>query len=232
ARLLLDAAREHNFKGIVTLTGDAVLTLARDYLPSAILLSLQLSGTDSFTILERLKRDPATRHIPVHVLSSTAATEFALQEEERQKAISLGAKSYLPEPSSNERLQAEFLRIEGYLHREKRNLLVVEDDDLQRNNIVELIGSSDVNIVAVRTGVEALESLAAYHFDCVVLDLTLPDMSGFDVLDTMANTDAMRDVPVIVYTAKELDRDEITKLKRIGKTVVVKDARSPERLLN
>ncbi len=232
ARLLLDAAREHNFKGIVTLTGDAVLTLARDYLPSAILLSLQLGDADSFAILERLKRDPATRHIPVHVLSSTPATEFAAQEEERQKVIGLGAKSYLPEPRSTERLHEEFHRIQRYLHREKRSLLVVEDDELQRQTIVELIGSSDVNIVAVGTGGEALRALAENRFDCVVLDLTLPDMSGFEVIDTMGNTDTMRDVPVIVYTAKELDREEVTRLKRIGKTVVVKDARSPERLLN
>jgi HAMP domain-containing protein/CheY-like chemotaxis protein/signal transduction histidine kinase len=232
ARLLLQAAREHNFKGIVTLTGDAVLTLARDYLPSAILLKLQLNDADGFTILDRLKRDPATRHIPVHLFSTQPATESALQEEERQNAIRLGAISYLPEPITSERLQDEFLRIQGYLHREKCNLLVVEDDELQRKNIVELIGTTDVNIMAVGTGADALTALSSTHFDCVVLDLTLPDMSGFDVIDTMGKTEGMRDVPVIVYTAKELNRKEITKLKRIGKTIVVKDARSPERLLN
>ena len=232
ARLLLQAAREHNFKGIVTLTGDAVLTLARDYLPSAILLKLQLNDADGFAILDRLKRDPATRHIPVHLFSTQPATESALQEEERQNAIRLGAISYLPEPITSERLQDEFLRIQGYLHREKCNLLVVEDDELQRKNIVELIGTADVNIIAVGTGADALTALSSTHFDCVVLDLTLPDMSGFDVIDTMGKTEGMRDVPVIVYTAKELNRKEITKLKRIGKTVVVKDARSPERLLN
>ena len=232
ARLLLDAAREHNFKGIVTLSGDAVLTLARDYLPSAILLTLQLDETDSFTILERLKRDPATRHIPVHTLSATHSTEAELQEEERQKSIGLGAISYLSEPITNERLQDEFQRIQRYLHSDKRNLLVVEDDDLQREKIVELIGSSDVNIVAVGTGADALNALTSTRFDCVVLDLTLPDMSGFDVIDTMGKAEHMRDVPVIVYTAKDLNRKEITKLKRIGKTIVIKDARSPERLLN
>ncbi|WP_235425770.1 HAMP domain-containing protein [Cellvibrio mixtus] len=232
ARLLLQAAREQNFKGIVTLTGDAVLTLARDYLPSAILLKLQLNDADGFIILERLKRDPATRHIPVHAISTSPAAELALQDDERQKAISLGATSYISEPVTNERLQEEFLRIQRYLHREKRNLLVVEDDEVQRNNIVELIGTGDVSIIAVGNGADALNALSSTHFDCVVLDLTLPDMSGFDVIDSMAKHDAMRDVPVVVYTAKDLSRKEITKLKRVGKTIVVKDARSPERLLN
>lgn len=108
----------------------------------------------------------------------------------------------------------------------------MEDDELQRNNIVELIGSTDVDIVAVSTGHDALAVLSTNRFDCVVLDLTLPDMSGFDVIDAMLKAVKMREVPVIVYTAKDLSRKKITMLKRIGKTVVVKDARSPERLLN
>jgi HAMP domain-containing protein/CheY-like chemotaxis protein/signal transduction histidine kinase len=232
AKLLLDAAREQNFKGIVTATGDAVLTLARDYLPSAILLSLQLSDIDGYTILERLKRDPATRHIPVHIVSSVPETDVDLQTEERERCLSLGAISHLAEPIDAASLQHEFLRIQRYLVRGKRNLLVVEDEQLQRDNIVDLIGTADVHIVAVGSGKEALEALAQTHFDCVVLDLTLPDMNGFDVLDVMSKDEALRDVPVVVYTAKDLTRKEITKLKRIGKTVVVKDARSPERLLN
>jgi len=232
AKLLLEAAREQNFKGIVTSMGDAVLTLARDYLPSAILLKLTLNDADGFTILERLKRDPATRHIPVHAISGASAADARLQEDEREQSIRLGAISYLTEPLTIERLQDEFLRIQRYLRRDKRNLLIVEDDELQRNNIVELIGVGDVDIVAVGTGKDALAAMASTRFDCVVLDLTLPDMSGFDVIDTMVNDDALRNVPVVVYTAKDLSRKEITQLKRVGKTIVVKDARSPERLLN
>jgi len=232
AKMLLDAAREQNFKGIVTSSGDAVLTLARDYVPSAIMLSLQLDEANSLAILERLKRDPATRHIPVHIISSLPASETELQVQERERCFSLGAISHLAEPINPDRLQNEFQRIQRYLVRGKRSLLVVEDDELQRNSILELIGTSDVQITAVSNGKDALENLRVNHFDCVVLDLSLPDMNGFDVLDAMSKDEAMRDVPVVVYTAKELSRKEITKLKRIAKTVVVKDARSPERLLN
>jgi CheY-like chemotaxis protein len=155
-----------------------------------------------------------------------------VQDKERERCLGLGAISYLAEPIDAVKLQHEFLRIQRYLVRGKRNLLVVEDEQLQRDKIVELIGTADVHIVAVSSGKEALEALAQTHFDCVVLDLTLPDMNGFDVLDIMSKDEAIRDIPVVVYTAKDLTRKEITKLKRIGKTVVVKDARSPERLLN
>ncbi|RYY03216.1 MAG: response regulator [Gammaproteobacteria bacterium] len=232
ARLLLDAAREQNFKGIVTAAGDAVLTLARQYLPSAILLKLQLSDIDGYAILERLKRDPATRHIPVHIISNLPESDVDLQHSERERCLSLGAISHLAEPINADRVQHEFLRIQRYLVRGKRNLLVVEDDPIQRDSIVDLIGTADVQIVAASSGKEALAAMAEKQFDCVVLDLTLPDMNGFDVLDAMSKDDKLRDLPVVVYTAKDLSRKEITKLKRIGKTVVVKDARSPERLLN
>jgi len=232
AKVLLNAAREQNFKGIVTASGDAVLTLARDYLPSAILLGLNSEEADNLVILERLKRDPATRHIPVHIISNLPAGESARQDEERERCFSLGAISHLAEPITADDLQNEFQRIQRYLLRGKRSLLVVEDDEVQRKSIMELIGAPDVQITAVGSGKEALDALTSSHFDCVVLDLTLPDMSGFDVLDAMSKSDVMRDVPVVVYTAKDLKRQEITKLKRIAKTVVVKDARSPERLLN
>ncbi|RYY74923.1 MAG: response regulator [Gammaproteobacteria bacterium] len=232
AKLLLDAAREQNFKGIVTATGDSVLSLAREYLPSAIMLKLQLGDIDGYVILDRLKRDPTTRHIPVHVISNLPADDIDAQTEERERCLSLGAISHLTAPLSAERLQNEFLRIQRYLVRGKRNLLVVEDDPIQREGIIELIGSEDVQISAASSGKEALEAMANTQFDCVVLDLTLPDMNGFQVLDVMSKDEKLRNLPVVVYTAKDLSRSEITKLKRIGKTVVVKDARSPERLLN
>jgi CheY-like chemotaxis protein len=232
ANLLLDAAREQNFKGIVTERGDSVLSLAREYLPSAILLKLQLSDIDGYAILDRLKRDPTTRHIPVHVISNLPADDVDAQTEERERCLGLGAISHLTAPLSADRLQNEFLRIQRYLVRGKRNLLVVEDDEVQRNSIIELIGTEDIQIISAMSGKEALEAMANTPFDCVVLDLTLPDMNGFQVLDVMSKDEKLRDLPVVVYTAKDLSRQEITKLKRIGKTVVVKDARSPERLLN
>jgi CheY-like chemotaxis protein/signal transduction histidine kinase len=223
AKIVLAYAREKNFKGIVTDKGDSVLTLARDYLPAAILLDIDLPDVDGFTVLDRLKRDPSTRHIPVHVISSL---------KERERALRQGAISYLNKPVSRERLQEEFTRIQHFLTRGKRSLLVVEDDKMQRESIVNLIGATDVNIVAVETGQAAIDALKASQFDCMVLDLTLPDISGFDLLDKIGDDVGMRNLPVVVYTAKELSRKEVTRLKRVAKTIVIKDVRSPERLLD
>ncbi|WP_036168107.1 HAMP domain-containing protein [Massilia sp. 9096] len=223
AKTLLDFAREKNFKGVVTHRGDSALSLARDYLPSAILLDIDLPDIDGLTVLDRLKRDPSTRHIPVHVMS-------ALRE--RERALRQGAISYINKPVSRDMLQEEFKRIQKFLMGGKRSLLVVEDDMAQRESIVSLIGDSDVRIVTVETGAAALDALAGQHFDCMVLDLTLPDVSGFDLLDQIGKLPAVRDLPIVIYTAAELSRKEVTKLKRYAKTIVVKDARSPERLLD
>jgi CheY-like chemotaxis protein len=232
AKTLLDCAREKNFKGIVTTSGDAALTLARDYLPTAILLNVHLPDIDGFTVLDRLKRDPGTRHIPVHVLSNLHPMHVLSNLQERERCLRQGAISYMTKPVSAERLQDEFLRIQQFLVRGKRSLLVVEDDKMQREAIVQLIGANDVHIVAVETGQAALDALMSSRFDCMVLDLTLPDINGFELLDKISKDEYLRDLPVVVYTAKDLNRKEVTKLKRIGKTIVIKDARSPERLLD
>jgi CheY-like chemotaxis protein len=223
AKVVLDFAREKNFKGIVTHQGDWALSLARDYLPSAILLDLDLPDIDGFTVLERLKRDPSTRHIPVHVMSSLR---------ERERALRSGAISYLNKPVSKEDLNEEFTRIQRFLIGGKRNLLVVDDEENQRDAIVKLIGETDVDITAVGTGQDALAALRASHFDCMVLDLTLPDISGFELLDIVGKDQRLRDLPIVINTAKELNRKEVAKLKRYAKTIVIKDARSPERLLD
>jgi HAMP domain-containing protein/CheY-like chemotaxis protein/signal transduction histidine kinase len=223
AEIVLEFAREKNFKGIVTHLGDSVLSMARDYLPSAILLDLDLPDIDGFTVLDRLKRDPSTRHIPVHVMSSLR---------ERERALRQGAISYISKPVGREALQEEFTRIQKFLMGGKRSLLVVDDEKMQRDSIVALIGDSDLRIVAVETGAAALEALRNSHFDCMVLDLTLPDINGFDLLDVIGKDANLRDLPIVIYTAKELSRKEVTKLKRYAKTIVIKDARSPERLLD
>jgi CheY-like chemotaxis protein/signal transduction histidine kinase len=223
AKTLLDFAREKNFKGIVTHRGDSALSLARDFQPAAILLDIDLPDIDGLTVLDRLKRDPSTRHIPVHVMSAMR---------ERERALRQGAISYINKPVSREALQEEFTRIQKFLMGGKRSLLVVEDDMAQRESIVSLIGDSDVHIVTAETGAAALEALAGQHFDCMVLDLTLPDISGFDLLDQIGNQQRLRDLPIVIYTAQELSRKEVTKLKRYAKTIVVKDARSPERLVD
>jgi CheY-like chemotaxis protein/signal transduction histidine kinase/HAMP domain-containing protein len=223
SQIVLGFAREKNFKGIVTMQGDSALSLARDYLPSAIFLDLDLPDIDGFTVLDRLKRDPSTRHIPVHVMSSLR---------ERERALRLGAISYLNKPISKESLQEEFSRIQKFLLGGKRSLLVVDDEAAQRDSIIALIGNVDIHIVAVDTGQAALEVLHEQHFDCMVLDLTLPDISGFDLLDIIGKDEALRDLPIVINTAKDLNRKEVAKLKRYAKTIVVKDARSPERLLD
>jgi len=223
AKVVLEFAREKNFKGIVTHQGDSALSLARDYLPSAILLDIDLPDIDGFTVLDRLKRDPSTRHIPVHVMSSLR---------ERERALRQGAISYLNKPVSKDDLQEEFTRIQKFLLGGKRSLLVVDDEEAQREAIVHLIGDADIHIVAVGTGEAALKELHEGHFDCMVLDLTLPDISGFDLLDIIGKDSSLRDLPIVINTAKELSRKEVTKLKRYAKTIVIKDARSPERLLD
>jgi len=223
SQIVLGFAREKNFKGIITMQGDSALSLARDYLPSAIFLDLDLPDIDGFTVLDRLKRDPSTRHIPVHVMSSLR---------ERERALRLGAISYLNKPISKEVLQEEFSRIQKFLLGGKRSLLVVDDEQAQRDAIIALIGNVDIHIVAVETGQAALDVLHQQHFDCMVLDLTLPDISGFDLLDIIGKDETLRDVPIVINTAKDLNRKEVAKLKRYAKTIVVKDARSPERLLD
>ena len=220
---VVEFAREKNFKAIVTNKGDSALSLARDYLPSAIILDIDLPDIDGFTVLDRLKRDPSTRHIPVHVMSNLR---------ERERALRQGAISYINKPVAREALHEEFNRIQKFLLGGKRSLLVVDDEQMQRDSIVALIGDADLHIVAVETGQAALDALKASHFDCMVLDLTLPDISGFDLLDLIGKDPALRDLPIVIYTAKDLSRKEVTKLKRYAKTIVIKDARSPERLLD
>jgi HAMP domain-containing protein/CheY-like chemotaxis protein/signal transduction histidine kinase len=223
AQILLDFAREKNFKGIVTHRGDSALSLARDYLPSAILLDIDLPDIDGFTVLDRLKRDPSTRHIPVHVMSSLR---------ERERALRQGAISYINKPVEKEALEENFTRIQKFLLKGKRSLLVVDDEPAQRDAIVALIGDADLRIVAVEDGKSALAALSQGYFDCMVLDLTLPDISGFDLLDQIGKQPSLRDLPIVIYTAQELTKKEVTKLKRYAKTIVIKDARSPERLLD
>ncbi|HEX7633831.1 MAG TPA: response regulator, partial [Noviherbaspirillum sp.] len=224
AKSLLDQAREHNFKGIVAPQPDSALALTRDYLPSAILLDIDQPNANGLAVLERLKRDPATRHIPVHVLS---------QQHEREQALRRGAASYLDKPLSPARLQEEFARIQQqFAMGRKRRLLVAEDDPIQRQAVVDLIGDGDVHVDALGTAQAALECLqSGTHYDCMVLDLSLPDMSGFDLLDKIGADPRLGDLPIVIYTAAQLNQEETARLQRIAKKIVVKDARSPEKLL-
>ena len=222
AGILLDLAREKGFKGLVATSGTMALALAQKYKPSAITLDIRLPDRDGWTVLDRLKHDPATSHIPVHIISV---------EEERQRALKQGAINHVQKPVSHEELHKAFDGIRDFAERRIRKLLVVEDDDVQRMSVVELIGNGDVHTTAVATGEEALSLLKGERFDCMVLDLRLPDMSGFDLIEKLQTDLGRYDLPIIVYTGKELTRKEELHLKKVADAIIVKEANSPERLL-
>ncbi len=223
ASILLDLARQQGFKGIVASNGSMALAMAREFNPHAIMLDIRLPVVDGWTVLNHLKHDPNTRHIPVHIISG---------ESEPQRGLQLGALAYLQKPATSEALSEALAQIKGFIERQVKNLLVVEDDETQRHSIVALLGNSDVQTTAVGTGAAALAALKAGQFDCVVLDLGLPDMSGFELLTQIKQDVSQWMLPIIVYTAQELSRAEETELKRIAETIIVKDVRSPERLLD
>jgi CheY-like chemotaxis protein len=222
ASILLDLAREKGFKGLVATRGDAALALARKYRPDAITLDIKLPDRDGWTVLDRLKHDPNTSHIPVHIISG---------EEQRQRALHLGAITHLQKPVSREDLASAFDNIASFAEKRVRKLLVVEDDDTQRMSIVELIGNGDVVTTAVATGEEALAALREDSFDCMVLDLKLPDMTGFDLIEKLQKELGRADLPIIIYTGKELTSKEETQLRKVADAIIVKEASSPERLL-
>ncbi len=223
ARILLDLAQEQGFKGLVALRSDVGLAMARDFKPTAIMLDLNLPVMDGWTVLDRLKHDPGTRHIPVHIVSV---------EDGRQRSLQLGAIAYLQKPVTREALSTALTDIKGFVDRPVKNLLVVEDNETQRLSIVDLIGNHDVSTTAVGSGAEALESLKSGNFDCIVLDLGLPDMTGFELLEQIKQEASLKNLPIIIYTGKELTRAEEIQLKRMAETIIVKDVRSPERLLD
>jgi len=223
ALILLDIAQQQGFKGIVASGGSVGLAMAREFKPDAIMLDIRLPVIDGWTVLDRLKHDPITRHIPVHIISA---------EEEQQRGLQLGAVAYLQKPVTSEALSEALADIKCFVERQVKNLLVVEDDETQRLSIVELIGNSDVCTTAVGTGAAALAALKTGSFDCVVLDLGLPDMTGFELIKQLKLEVGLNNLPIIVYTGKDLSRAEETELKRIAETIIVKDVRSPERLLD
>jgi CheY-like chemotaxis protein/HAMP domain-containing protein len=223
SRVLLGLARDKGFKGIVANRGQAALLLAKQYLPTAITLDVFLPDMLGWTVLNNLKLDPATRHIPVQMLSV---------EEERQHGLSHGAFSYLVKPGTTEDLENAFDRIKSYVVPHKKRLLVVEDNEIERQGIVELLMHDDIEVAAVGTGMEALEVLQQRPVECCVLDLKLPDMSGFDLLERIQADSDLRDTPVVVFTGKDLSEEEEIKLRAMAKSVVLKDVQSPERLFD
>jgi HAMP domain-containing protein/CheY-like chemotaxis protein len=222
AQILLDLVREKGFKGLVAARGDTAFALARKFKPDAITLDIKLPDRDGWTVLDRLKHDPETSHIPVHIISG---------EEQRRRALKQGAITHLQKPVSREKLAVAFDNIAAFVQRGMRRLLVVEDDDAQRMSIVELIGNGDVKTTAVATGEEALSALKNEQFDCMVLDLKLPDMTGFELIERIQRELDQYELPIIVYTGKELTEKEETQLRKVADAIIVKEVNSPERLL-
>ncbi|MDP9112013.1 MAG: response regulator, partial [Candidatus Eremiobacteraeota bacterium] len=223
SRILLGLARDRGFKGIVALSGADGLELSRKYLPDAITLDIGLPDTDGWNLLAELKKDPNTANIPVHVISG---------EEQWQRALDSGAIAHLKKPVTEEALTETFDNLLGFAGSRTRNLLVIEDDLTQLNAMVNLIGSGEVSVTAVRTGAEALAALKTNKFDCIVVDLGLPDFTGDELIEQIRAQDQHVRTPIIVYTGRDLTRQEEAKLGRLSEAVIVKDAMSPERLLD
>lgn len=223
AQILLDLAHEQKFQAIVLGCAEGAMELAIDYKVQAILLDVNLPDHSGLFVLDNLKHNPKTRHIPVHVISGQDFT---------QQALKMGAIGYMLKPVKREELESAFHRLETKMSQNIKKVLVVEDDSGQREAITRLIGDNQIQITAVAYGKEALDALRAERFDCLVMDLSLPDMSGFELLEQLKNGEDFQAPPVIVYTGRDLSRQEEEKLRRHSQSLIIKGASSPDRLLN
>ncbi len=223
ARILYDLAHDLDFMCLLSATAEDALNTARHYRPSAIVLDVGLPDNSGLSVLDRLKHDERTRHIPVHVVSGS---DYA------HAALSLGAVGYMLKPVKREELVAAFHNFESRLESKVRHVLVVEDDDVQRDAVCRLLQSDDVECHPVGTAAECLDALKAGTYDCMVLDLSLPDASGYSLLETLSQEDAYSFPPVIVYTGHDLSYEDEQRLRRYSKSIIIKGAKSPERLLD
>ncbi|MES2414822.1 MAG: response regulator [Pseudomonadota bacterium] len=223
AQILYDLAHEMQYSCLVANSAEDGFALASQFVPHAILLDMGLPDQSGLTVLQRLKESPQTRHIPVHVISAQDRSAAALQ---------MGAIGYAIKPTTREQLKDVFKKLEDKLTQKVKRVLLVEDDDLQRESVTRLIADNDVEITAVATGSEALALLANTIFDCMIIDLKLPDIQGSDLLRRMSTEDICSFPPVIVYTGRNLTREEEADLMKYSRSIIIKGARSPERLLD
>jgi len=223
ARILFDLAHELGYHCLVAHSADEGFSLAAEHTPHAILLDMRLPDHSGLTVLQRLKERASTRHIPVHVISV---------EDRVEAAMHMGAIGYAVKPTSRDELKGVFARLEAKLAQKVKRVLLVEDDDLQRDSIARLIGDDDIEITAVGLAQEALDLLRTTLYDCMIIDLKLPDMLGSDLLKRMSTEDICSFPPVIVYTGRNLTRDEEVELRKYSRSIIIKGARSPERLLD
>ncbi|WP_137680017.1 response regulator [Aurantiacibacter suaedae] len=223
AGIVCDLSRELGFQCIVTGTAQEAIELAREYKPSAIVLDIGLPDQSGLTVLDQLKHEEETRHIPIHVISGS---------DQSQTALALGAVGFLEKPAPRERLAAVLSGLQEKLASSVRRVLIVEDDEVQRDAVGKLLSSQDVETVGVGTAAECLEELRSGQYDCMVLDLSLPDASGFSLLETLSEDEGGPFPPVIVYTGRDLSSDEEQRLRRYSSSIIIKGAKSPERLLD
>ncbi|HLX86149.1 MAG TPA: HAMP domain-containing protein [Terriglobales bacterium] len=223
ARVLRDLSRDKGFKVLVALRGAEALALAREFHPTAVSLDVFLPDMMGWTVLNHLKQDPSTRHIPVQMLTL---------DEDRHHGLARGAFAFVTKPTTPAGLETALTRIKEYSTPRRKRLLVVEDNPAEQLSIRELLGYDDIDVRTVSSGEEAISVVNQETFDCVVLDLRLPDISGFDVLERFRDTPALCDLPVIVFTGKELSPEEDARLHALARSVVVKGVESPERLLD
>ena len=223
AGLLLDLVRERGFKAVVTNKGSIAHNLAREFNPVAILLDIFLPDMLGWTVLSNLKQDSTTRHIPVQIVSV---------EEERIQGLGHGAFSYLIKPATSGELEIAIDRVLGYARADRKELLIVEDDAVERQSIVELLSHDKVEITTAHTGGEAWNILRSKKFDCMVLDLKLPDITGFDLLERIRRQRDLQDLPIVVFTGKDLTEQDELQLAQLAESVVIKGVQSPERLLD
>jgi len=223
AHVVSEIAHDQGFKVIVATHGHEAIELARQYHPTAVSLDVFLPDMLGWTVLSQLKQNPATRHIPVQIVTL---------DEDRQHGLARGAFAFMTKPTTTEGLESALSRIKEYATAPRKRLLVVEDNAAERLGITELLGHDDIEIAVAAGGAQALDMLHQEAFDCVVLDLRLPDMSGFEVLERLRDDEALRDLPVVVFTGKELTPEEDARLHTLARSVVVKGVESPERLLD
>ncbi|MGX4806312.1 HAMP domain-containing protein [Bradyrhizobium guangdongense] len=223
ARILVDLARDKGFKVLVAARGAEALELAKQYQPRAVSLDVFLPDMLGWTVLSQLKHNPLTRHIPVQIITL---------DEDRQHALARGAFSFVNKPTTTEGVAAALTQIKEYARPRRKRLLIVEDNEAEQMSIRELLHHDDIEIVTTDTGAGALSTLREAPCDCVVLDLRLPDMSGFEVLDQIRRDEALSNVPVVVFTGRELSAEEDAELHTMARSIVVKGVESPERLLD
>jgi HAMP domain-containing protein/signal transduction histidine kinase/DNA-binding response OmpR family regulator len=223
AAIVADLARDRGFKVLIAARGADALALAREYKPTAISLDVFLPDMLGWTVLSQLKQDSATRHIPVQMLTL---------DEDRQHGLARGAYDFMVKPTSSESLAAALAKLQDFAKPRRKRLLVVEDDERERVSVSELLGHDDIDITSVGTGERAIEILKTDSADCMVLDLKLPDMSGFEVLERIRDDATIAELPVVVFTGRELSPEEDAQLHTMARSVVVKGVESPERLLD